>query len=101
MAGFRPKQHARVGEFHLEEAVLDVLLEAKHEGDCLGAATISRRAGIYRERGPHDIMNDAIVQGILNKLAEQDRVERCEQSPGGRGGWQLTKKEYEQRRDDF
>lgn len=42
----RPKQLARMGEFYLEEAVLDVLLEAKHEGQCLGAAEISRRASI-------------------------------------------------------
>lgn len=35
MAGIRPKQLARLGEFHLEEAVLDVLLDAKHEDECL------------------------------------------------------------------
>jgi len=46
----RPKQLARLGEFHLEEAILDVLLEARHEELCLGAAEISRQAGIYRER---------------------------------------------------
>ena len=74
MAGIRPKQHARMGHFHLEKAVLDVLLEAKHEGDCLGPAAISRRAGIYRERGKVDIMHDAIATGILVKLHEEGRV---------------------------
>ena len=29
MMGFRPKQHARMGMFLLEEAVLDVLMEAQ------------------------------------------------------------------------
>ena len=27
----RPKQFARIGEFHLEEAILDVMLEGKHK----------------------------------------------------------------------
>lgn len=46
----RPKQFARIGEFHLEEAILDVLLEAKHEHKCIGMAEISKRAGIFRDR---------------------------------------------------
>ena len=99
MSGIRPKQFARMGEFHLEEAVLDVLLEAKHQGDCLGAAEISKRAGIYRERGSEDIMNDAIVTGLLAKLADSNRVQRCTQS-NDRGGWELTDREFAIRRDD-
>lgn len=95
----RPKQFARMGEFHLEEAILDVLLEAKHEDQCLGAAEISRRAGIFRERGIENIMNDAIATGILVKLRDQNKVIRCEQD-SGRGGWELTDQEYERRRDD-
>ncbi len=43
MSGIRPKQFARIGEFCLEEAVLDVLLEAKHGSECLGPAEISKR----------------------------------------------------------
>ena len=100
MTGIRPKQHARMGEFHLEEAVLDVLLEAKHESNCIGAAEISRRAGIYRERGTQDMMNDAIVTGLLNKLESQGKVQRGAQL-SGRGGWELTDKEFESRRDDI
>ena len=99
MTGVRPKQHARIGEFHLEEAVMDVLLEARHENLCIGAAEISRRAGIYRDRGTENIMNDAIATGLLVKLSEQGRVRRCEQE-SGRGGWQLTDKEFKSRRDD-
>ncbi len=99
MSGIRPKQFARMGEFHLEEAVLDVLLEAKHQGDCLGAAEISKRAGIYRERGSENTMNDAIVTGLLVKLADANRVQRCTQS-NARGGWELTDREFAIRRDD-
>jgi hypothetical protein len=88
-----------MGTFYLQEAVLDVLYEQYEEGYGLGAADISRRAGIYRDRGPSDIMNDAIVHGVLNSLEEQKKVERVAQE-GGRGGWRLTKEEYERRRTD-
>lgn len=97
--GIRPKQHARMGMFYLEEAVLDVLLEAKHEEECLGPAEISKRAGIFRDRGSVNIMNDAIVHGVLVKLSDEGRVERCKQ-PTGRGGWELTEREFAERRDD-
>ena len=100
MSGIRPKQLARIGEFHLEEAILDVLLNAKYENECLGPADISRRAGIYRERGAINAMNDAIVTGLLVKMHEQGRVARCKQESTKRGGWELTDKEYGLRRDD-
>ena len=100
MAGIRPKQHARIGMFHLEEAVLDILLEAKHEGDCIGPAAISRRAGVFRSPGPTMNMNDAIVHGCLNKLESEGRVQRCTQ-PTQRGGWELTDSEFALRRDDM
>ena len=100
MAGIRPKQYARMGMFHLEEAVLDVLLEAKLNGKCIGPAEISRRAGIFRERGIANIMNDAIATGILVKLHDEGRVERCPQTTANRGGWELTAKEFSLRRDD-
>ncbi len=99
MSGIRPKQHARMGQFYLEEAVLDVLLEAKHEGDCIGAADISRRAGIFRDRGDVNIINDAITTGVLIKLHAEGRVQRCTQ-PNSRGGWDLTDHEFALRRDD-
>lgn len=100
MSEMSPKQHARIGMFHLEEAVLDVLLEAKHEGDCIGPAEISRKAGIFRDRGDVNIINDAIVTGILVKMADEGRVSRCQQAGANRGGWELTNREYAQRRDD-
>ena len=100
MTGLRPKQLSRMGQFYLEEAVLDVLLEARHEGECIGAAEISRKAGIYRERGVVDIMNDAITTGLLVKLHSENRVKRCTQSHANRGGWELTDDEFNFRRDD-
>ena len=104
MSGLRPKQLARMGVFYLEEAILDVLLDARHEGDCIGAAEIGKRTGIFRDRGEgivgeKGILNDAIVHGVLVKLTVERRVDRCDQ-PNGRGGWELTDKEFETRRDD-
>lgn len=95
----RPKQHARIGMFHLEEAILDVLLDARHEDECIGAAGISRRTGIHREAGPTMNMNDAIVHGCLNKMEGEGRVQRCQQE-NNRGGWELTEREFASRRDD-
>ena len=96
----RPKQFGRLGTFYLQESVLDVLAEHYNEGYGLGPADISRRAGIYRDRGPDNIMNDAIAFGVLNTLREQNKVERVEQE-GGQGGWRLTQEEFERRRDDI
>ena len=96
----RPKQQARMGEFCLEEAILDVLLEAKHENECVGAAEISRRAGIFRERGKGDMMNDAIVTGMLVKLRDEKKVVRCAQEKKRGGGWELAESEFKSRRDD-
>lgn len=95
----RPRQLSRMGTFYLQEAVLDILLEHYPEGHGVGPAHISRRAGIYRSRGPSDIMNDAIVIGILNSLHGERRVERIEQE-NGRGGWRLTDSEFERRSDE-
>ena len=99
MSGMNPSQRTSVGQEYLEEAVLDVLFEAWSEGDeCIGAAEISRRAEIYRDRGVDDIMNDAITTGLLVKLQSENRVERCIQSRANRGGWELTYNEFISRR---
>ena len=95
----RPRQMSRMGTFYLQEAVLDILYEHYVEGYGLGPAEISRRAGIYRERGVADVLNDAIVWGLLNSLHEEGKVERIEQETG-RGGWRLTEREFNRRRDD-
>ena len=95
----RPKQLARIGEFYLQEAILDVLCNAHPEGFGLGPAEIGRRAGVYREAGVIH-MNDAIVAGFLNQLHEQKRVEQARQQNGLRG-WRLTDREYDRCRDDI
>lgn len=75
-----PKQHAKIGVFHLEEAVLGILLEAKHEGQCIGPANISRLAGIFREpgdpsRGERKSPSNMIVTSLLVKMKREGRVE--------------------------
>lgn len=101
MSGFRPKQQARNGMYYLEEAILDVLMAAQDydSNRCIGPAEISKKAGIFRERGEVNIMNDAIVTGFLVKLHSEGKVERCKQD-SGKGGWKLTQKEYDDRVDD-
>jgi len=97
----RPRQLSRMGTFYLQEAVLDILYEHYSEGYGVGAADIGKRAGIYRDRGPSNIMNDAIVTGILNSLHEEGKVERTDQEKGkGHGGWRLSDREFNRRRDD-
>lgn len=43
---------------------------------------------MYRDAGIAQ-MNDALVHGYLNELAEQGKVERKDQT-SGRGGWALS-----------
>lgn len=93
-----PRQHTRIGEFHLQEAILGVLYSAYSEGYGLGPADICDRAGIYRKAGVAG-MNAAIATGFLNQLYEQGKVERALQE-NNRGGWRLTASEYDRRRDD-
>jgi len=95
----RPRQLSRMGTFYLQEAVLDVLYKHHSESYGVGAAEIGKIADIYRRRGPSNIMNDAIVTGILNSLHEEGKVERVRHK-GRRGGWRLTKQEFNRRRDD-
>jgi len=91
----RPRQLARIGSFHMQEAILDVLSENYLEGFGLGAADLSRRLGVYRLQP----MNDAIVTGYLFELEIEGKVERGDQE-NGKPGWKLTASEYERRRDD-
>lgn len=95
------KELARVGQGKLEEAVLTVLYEARRTGDaCLGPAEISRRADIFRERGKVNIINDAIVTGLLVCLHEKDKVEKCTQRERNVGGWEISDAEFERRQND-
>ena len=79
-----PADNAREGVRLLEAAVVAVLAH----GECLGPATISKRAGIHRGIGSS--RHDGITEGIINKLHEAGVVEPCTQH-SGRGGWRLSR----------
>ena len=97
--GIRPKQHARLGIFYLEESVLDVLLRQSTKENVSGQPRSAGALVFFRSRGTIDAMNDAIVHGILVKLADEHRVQRCTQT-NDCGGWEMTDKEFTERRDD-
>ena len=91
------KRHGYRGVAHLRVAVLEVLYAAYRNDECIGAAEISRRAGIFREPG-HAIKggNDNIVWGTLNSLAKDKFLEKCEQK-NKQSGWKLARKTFEKR----
>lgn len=91
------KRHGRKGVAHLRVAVLEVLYNAKKNGECLGAAEIGRRADIFREPGYATKQgNDHIVWGILNSLVKDNLLEKCVQK-NDRPGWELTETAFRQR----
>ena len=92
--GLRPKQLARIGIFYLEEAVLDVLLEAKHKQEWLKPADICEIADmtyVLFEKGD-------MAYGILAKLEAEGRIKHSQET---KRKWQLTEKEFEKRREDL
>ena len=79
--------------FYLGEAVLEVLLKAKYEEECLYPIEIGRKANLS-----YSLYEDtAIVYGVLKRLEDEGCVERC---PDHSRKWQLMDKEFEKRRDD-
>lgn len=91
------KRHGHRGVAHLRVAVLEVLYAAKKQGECIGAAEIGKRAGIFRESGyAMKSGNDNIVWGVLNSLVKDRLLDKCMQ-PNGRPGWELTDRAFEQR----
>ncbi len=84
------KRHGHRGVAHLRVAVMEVLYAAKKAGECIGAAEIGRRSGIFREPGYATKQgNDHIVWGILNSLVKDRLLTKCAQA-NGRPGWALT-----------
>nr|QIJ55925.1 methyltransferase domain containing protein [uncultured bacterium] len=84
------KDKAARGQHLLEEAVLEVLLEARKNGDGLvRAIDIARRVDIYRKKFTPS-MGNAITSGILAKLSEEKRIEQLRR----RGPWKLTEEEF-------
>ena len=91
------KRHGHRGVAHLRVAVLEVLYAAKKANECLGAAEISRRAGIFREPGYATKQgNDQIVWGVLNSLVKDGLLTKCQQI-NQRAGWELTDAAFAQR----
>ena len=80
-----PKQMGRLGLFHIEEAILEVLSE---EPEGLTPASISRRIGIYGHPEAELALTYAIAHGTLVELEQRGSVER---SDGSR--WRLTERE--------
>ena len=82
----RSEELAALGLKLLEEAVIQVLLDARENGEhVIGATEIARRAGIpVEQKGP--VFSGAIGTGILCRLLEQGHVE---QSKDGKRGWKL------------
>ena len=87
------KQLARIGVFHIEEAILDTLFQADDE--------YTRSADISRAIGIKSWDNyDWIVGRILRSRLEKDgRVEAQLSESGQKTGWKLTTREYNRRAD--
>lgn len=84
------KRHGHRGVAHLRVAVMEVLYSAKKSEECIGAAEIGRRAGIFREPGYATKQgNDHIVWGILNSLVKDGFITKCRQK-NKQWGWELT-----------
>ena len=98
MSEHTPKQHALIGMRHLENAVLDILVEAWNEEKPLGLWEIGKRTGIACETDLRTFQVEGgfggsrgIVWGILTQLARQSRVQKR------KGRWELTEAEFNRR----
>ncbi len=91
------KRHGHRGVAHLRVAVLEVLYEAAKKQECIGAAEIGGRAGIFREpRYARKQGNDDIVWGVLSSLVKDGLLDKCVQT-NNRNGWKLTGRAFDQR----
>ena len=77
-----PKQMGRLGLFHIEEAILEVL---SGETEGLRPADISRRIGIPGQPEASLALTFAIVHGALVELEKKGLVEKLDN-----GSWKLT-----------
>ena len=95
--GLEPEQLARIGIFYLEEAVLDVLHEARHGDDeWLLPADISRMMGITVSE--YVTVDYPLVHGTLDELCRKNQVEH---DGSAKRKWRLTDEEFENRCDDL
>ena len=68
-------ERGRVLIMYLEDLVLDVLREAKRNGETLGPTEICRRAGIYLPEA-NQYYRDWVGSGIINSLEARGEVRR-------------------------
>lgn len=81
-----PKQMGRLGLFHIEEAILEVLSE---EPEGLKPGEISNRIGIgpyFDQRMSHSY---GVVHGILVKLKAEGLAQRVNEEDSSEHRWQL------------
>lgn len=89
-----PKQMARLGVFHIEEAILETLFQA--DSTYVRGANIARALGLMKSWEK----SDWIVNRILYKLEEDGRVEsKMSQSGQSKTGWKLSDHEKNRRAD--
>ncbi len=83
----------------LKEIILDVLVEAKRTGECLGPTEIASRTGIADNlsvaEGEQNFMG-AFTLMLLSTLKHEMRAQRCTE-PGKEGKWELTAEEFQKR----
>ena len=82
------KQQAKLGLFHLKEAISEVLFNAQDEGP-LQSNEIRKRLGIPKVDEPPDRSNTLIL-GIIFHLQGEGRVQHITED--GRG-WKITETE--------
>ena len=83
-----PKQMGRLGLFHIEEAILEVLSE---ETEGLEPNEISKRIGILGYDDPDLALRYAVVWGALIQLKRKGLVERVTLVNGwSTSRWRLT-----------
>ena len=86
MSTLRARQNARLGIVYLEQAVLEVLLDAKEP---LTTREIMQGADIPRA-GYESSHQNGFVHGTLGKLLEEGLIEKCSRGKGEHNCWQLT-----------
>ena len=93
-----PKQMGRLGLFHIEEAILEVLSE---ELEGLTPSRISIRIGILGYSDPGLSLRYAIVHGALVQLKRQELIERVRLDNGEETSrWKLTEQSIRLRIDN-
>ena len=97
------ERKACLGMRQLEEAVLEVLVEAQRNGECPGVVETSRRAGMFGGKGDAGMgepgsMAHSVAWGVVLKLFRAGRIQKCPKSQG-RDGYEPTEQAAVRTRD--